>query len=82
MAATAEKQALSVDELESQYALELPDREMLGLITIVINNVLNGLSVDVQVKNNNIAVQVCAVVEVLNTILTPDNSLTCTIQGK
>jgi hypothetical protein len=79
MLAAVEKQALPAEELEAQYALELPDREMLGLVTVIINNVLNGLSVNVEVKNNNVAIQVCAVVEVLNTILTPDNSLTCTI---
>jgi hypothetical protein len=78
MVATAEKQALSVEDLEAQYALDLPDREMLGLITIVINNVLNGLSVDVQVKNNNVAVQVCAVIDVLNGAV--GTNLTCAIQ--
>lgn len=80
MLATAEKQALTPDELEAQYALDLPDREMLGLITVVITNVLNNLSIDVDVRNNSVAVQVCAVVDVLNTILVPANQLTCTIQ--
>jgi len=61
-----EKRALSIDELESQTALELPDREMM-LVTIVITNLLNNLSIDVDVKNNNVAVQVCAVVNLLNT---------------
>ena len=31
-----EKKMLSVEELEEQFALELPEREMLGLITIII----------------------------------------------
>ena len=74
-----EKEALSLDDLEAQYALELPEREMLGLITVVITNVLNGLSVDVTVKNVKVAVQVCAVVDLINTILTNGNQLTCTI---
>jgi hypothetical protein len=52
---------------------------MLGLITVVITNVLNNLSVNVQVKNNKVAVQVCAAVDALSTILTVDQ-LTCTIQ--
>jgi hypothetical protein len=76
-----EKEALSLDELEAQYAAELPEREMLGLITIIITNVLNNLSVDVEVKNVNIAVQVCAIVNVLNSILDGDR-LTCFIQQK
>jgi hypothetical protein len=74
-----EKQALSLEDLEGQYVMELPDREMLGLVTVVITNVLNNLSIDVTVRNNRIAVQVCAFVEALNTILA-GQSLTCTIQ--
>lgn len=73
----AEKRRVSLDELESQVALDLPDREML-LVTIVITNLLNNLSVDVDVRNNKIAAQVCAVVEVLNQSI--GTSLTCEVQ--
>ena len=72
-----EKTALSADDLEAQYAAELPEREMLGLITIIITNLLNNLSVDVQVKNVNVAVQVCAVINILNQNIGTD--LTCRI---
>jgi hypothetical protein len=72
------KMAITPDVLSSQAALELPDRHLLGLVTIVITNVLNNLSVDVDVRNNNVAVQVCAVVEALNTSIGTD--LTCDIQ--
>jgi hypothetical protein len=74
-----EKTALSLDELEAQYAAELPEREMLGLITVIITNLLNNLHIDVDIKNVNVAVQVCAVVNLLNTILDGDR-LTCVIQ--
>jgi hypothetical protein len=73
----AEKRRVSLDELESQVALDLPDREML-LVTIVITNLLNNLSVDVDVRNNKIAAQVCAVVQVLNESI--GTSLTCEVQ--
>jgi hypothetical protein len=73
-----EKKALNLEEIEAQAALELPDREMM-LVTVVITNVLNNLSVDVDVRNVNVAVQVCAVVNALNTILDGDR-LTCTIE--
>ena len=73
-----EKKALSLEEIEAQTALELPDREMM-LVTVVITNVLNNLSIDVDVRNNKVAVQVCAVVNLLNDILTTDQ-LTCEIQ--
>jgi hypothetical protein len=49
-----------------------------ALVTIVITNLLNNLSVDVDVKNNNVAVQVCAVVQALNSPI--GTSLTCDIQ--
>lgn len=63
------KKMLTMDAIENQSALELPDREMLGLVTVVITNLLNNLTVDVDVRNNNVAVQVCAAVQALNTIL-------------
>jgi hypothetical protein len=74
-----EKKALSLEEIEAQTALDLPDREMM-LVTIVITNVLNNLSIDVDVKNNNVAVQVCAVVNLLSNALFADDPLTCEIQ--
>lgn len=74
------KQMLTMAEIESQAALELPERHMLSLVTVVITNVLNNLSVNVDVKNNNVAVQVCAVVDLLNGILLFGNQLTCTIR--
>jgi hypothetical protein len=82
-----EKERLSLDELDAQAALELPDREMLGLITVVINNVLNDLEIEVEIKNVNVALQVCAVVSDINAILVDDEGdsiafLTCEIQQK
>ena len=74
-----EKTPISLEELEAQAALELPNRDMM-LVTVIINNVLNNLSIDVDVRNVNVAVQVCAVVNAINTIIAPDASLTCTIQ--
>jgi len=74
------KKMLTMTEIDSQTALELPERRMLGLVTVVITNVLNNLSVDVTVRNNSVAVQICAVVDLLNGILLFGNQLTCTIQ--
>ena len=56
-----EKKTLSIMELEAQSAMELPNREMM-LVTVVITNLLNNLSIDIPVRNNNVAVQVCAAV--------------------
>lgn len=73
-----EKHTLSLEELEDQAALELPNRDMM-LVTVVITNVLNNLSIDVDVRNNKIAVQVCAIVALLGTILPTAGSLDCDI---
>jgi hypothetical protein len=75
------KKMLTANQLDSQSVMELPNRDML-LITVVITNLLNNLSVDVDVRNINVAVQVCAVVEALNTELLSTDSLTCTIQQR
>jgi len=48
---------LTPSEIESQVALELPERDMLSLITLVA---LNGVVTTVTVANNDVAVQVCA----------------------
>jgi len=75
----AEKKMLDLDVIETQSAVELPDRT-LPLVTIVITNLLNNLSVEIDVRNVNVAVQVCAAVELIsNRILTVD-TLTCDIQ--
>ena len=54
-----EKKALSIEAIESQAVLELPDREMM-LVTIVITNLLNNNMIEVDVSNNKVALQVCA----------------------
>jgi hypothetical protein len=40
-----------------------------ALVNIVIVDVLNDLSITIPIKNNNIAVQVCAAVDILSTDL-------------
>ena len=73
-----EKQPLSLADIEAQTALELSEREMLALVTVVITNVLNHLSVTIDVKNNNVAVQICAAVQLINTLIAP-TTLICDI---
>jgi hypothetical protein len=79
-----EKRALSLEELEAQTALELPDREMMQIV-VVITNVFNDSLLEINVRNNNIAVQVCAIVNVLNVIVgpnTPNQPLDCDIEQR
>jgi hypothetical protein len=56
----ADKRPLGVDELEAQTALELPDREMMALINIVVVDVLNNNEVAVQVPIG-VAANVCGI---------------------
>ena len=56
---TLQKRMLTLEEIDSQSAFELPDRETM-LVTIVITNVLNNLTIDVDVRNVNVAAQICA----------------------
>jgi len=79
MIATPAKRTLTLTDLDAEAGFVLPARETM-LVTIVITNLLNGLRIDVDVKNNNVAVQICAVVSALSAFLS--TPLTCDIQQK
>lgn len=74
-----EKPTLSFEELDKMAAVELPEREMLSLVTVVITNVLNNLTVRIPIQNNHVAVQICAVINVLNNKIGTD--LTCRVRS-
>ena len=48
----AEKKALSVEEIEAQTALELPDRELM-LVTVIV-------PINVNIRDVDVAAQVCS----------------------
>ncbi len=75
------KNAMTLDRLDAETALELPDREML-LVTVVVTNVLNNLSIDIPIRNNNVAVQVCAAVDAISSELLTVDTLSCDIQQR
>ncbi len=72
-----EKRTLTLTDLDAEAGFVLPPRETM-LVTIVITNLLNNLDLNIEVKNNNVAVQVCAVIAALNGLV--GTSLTCDIQ--
>lgn len=74
-----EKKSLTAEAMQSQTALELPPRQMLALINVFITNVANNLSIRIPVQNNRVAVQVCAAVSALNSILLSPDRLTCAV---
>jgi hypothetical protein len=53
------KQALSLEELDSEVALELPDRETMQVV-IIITDLIRDITVTVDVRNVNVAAQICA----------------------
>jgi hypothetical protein len=75
------KKMLTTEQLDMQSVMELPNRDML-LVTVVITNLLNNLTVDVDVRNISVAVQVCAVVEAISSDLLGGNALSCDVQQR
>ena len=78
-----EKSPITAEELERQVALELPERDMMALINIIVFDVIDGgvlNNLSIEVKNNNVAVQVCAVVTALSAV--PSIDLSCTVTQK
>ena len=73
------KKNLTVEAMHSQTAIQLPPRQMLALINVFVTNGANNLSIRIPVQNNRVAVQVCAVVSALNSILVSPDQLTCRI---
>ena len=74
-----EKRTLTIEELDRQAGFELPDRDMMALLNIVVFDVVDGgilNNLNIEVKNNNVAVQVCAVVNALASL--PSVELLCT----
>lgn len=74
------KKNLTAEVMQSQTAIQLPPRQMLALINVFITNVANNLSIRIPVQNNRVAVQVCAAVSALNTILLSPDKLTCGVR--
>ena len=72
-----QKKALTLEAMNSQTAMVLPRRNMLALINVFITNFLNGNTVNVLVQNNRVAVQVCAAVTAIASLV--NTPLTCAI---
>ena len=53
------KHLLDSVELEAQSALELPERQLLALVTVVITDVLSGNKTFIDVSDVNVANGIC-----------------------
>ncbi len=65
------RKSLSMEDIDRQVALELPQRDTL-LVTIVITNVLNNNTFEITVRDVDLALQLCA------QIAASDSALECT----
>jgi hypothetical protein len=75
-----DKSPITSEELARQAALELPERDMMALINIIVFDVIDGgvlNNLNIEVKNNNVAAQICAVVNLLSSV--PSVELSCTV---
>lgn len=73
-----EKQALSLDEIESQAALELPERE--SPVTVIVGCLvcIGNLTVRLRVEDVNVAAQICAAVDVIQ--VSGVDAFSCTVR--
>jgi hypothetical protein len=70
-----EKKRLKFEGMESQTALELPERETLQVVVVVnIGNILSGNHITVNVPSVNVAAQVCVLVTAINALSDCDGS--------
>jgi hypothetical protein len=70
-----EKRRLKFEGMESQTALELPDRETLQVVVVLrIGNILSGNHVTVNVPSVNVATQICVLVTAINALSDCDSS--------
>jgi hypothetical protein len=69
---------LAIEELDAQVVAELPDREMLTLVVIRNLSILSNNRLNVTVRNNEVAVQVCALVNAIDALTV--NNLVCRIR--
>jgi hypothetical protein len=72
------KTPLTFEHIESQSALELPDRELPALVTVTCLAVCVG-SIQLTVQNVHVAAAVCATVQALTTLT--GASVSCTVSA-
>lgn len=78
----AEKQVLTLDEIESQAALELPERE--SPVTVIVGCLvcIGNLTVRLRIEDVNVAAQVCAAVDAIQVVVggSSVDAFSCTIR--
>jgi hypothetical protein len=78
-----DKRTIGVAEVEEQAAFELPTRDMMALINVIVFDLIDGgvlNDLTIEVKNNNVAAQICAVVNLLSS--TAPLELSCEVMQR
>jgi hypothetical protein len=65
----AEKKTLSLQALEAQTALELPERETPVLVLLTCLVCIGNVTVKLRIEDVNVAAQVCAAVDAIQVIV-------------
>ena len=65
----AEKKMLSLEALEAQTALELPERETPVLLLITCLVCIGNVNIRLRIEDVNVAAQVCAAVDAIQVIV-------------
>jgi hypothetical protein len=73
-----EKSPLTLEEIESQSVLELPERELPAVVTVTCLAVCVG-SIQVTVQDVHVAAAVCAAVQALTTLT--GAQVSCTVSA-
>jgi hypothetical protein len=82
MAVLTEKHALTLEEIEAQAALELPERE--SPVTVIVGCLIciGNLTVRLRVEDVNVAAQICAAVDAIQVVVggSSVDAFSCTVR--
>ena len=78
----AEKKMLSLETLEAQTALELPEREAPVLVLLTCLVCIGNVTLRLRIEDVNVAAQVCAAVDAIQVIVggASVDAFSCTVR--
>lgn len=78
----AEKKMLSLEALEAQTALELPEREAPVLVLLTCLVCIGNVTLRLRIEDVNVAAQVCAAVDAIQVIVggASVDAFSCTVR--
>ena len=79
-----EKKLLALEELESQTALELPERESPVLVVLTCLVCVGKVNIPINIEDVTVAAQVCAAVDAIqvNVLSVPTDAFDCEVRAQ